>query len=1386
MEAINTFTDKIVSDLDNSLIKNDQWVFPTINIRVFNKDGKGFIASILPGDDLLFEVTRGYVVIGAQQYNGVLYLVCHDESTGKGEIGTYPYPNGTGFTDGYAPLANVYYQGGAYLSFQTTVFNFSLNNPVDIIIKESYDNSVDLYLCDYRNPNRVINSGFNQLGVFTYRNQILDTWFDGALNLIPVTVNDLTASIDIAKGGYLKPGNYWIYIRYLTGDYGTTNFIKEFGPFSILWGSTVKGQTGLQEKDWINDTENVTDKKITLTLTGLDTNYKYYQVAIMRYSSMQENAVATKDVYLIDKYYDVNTSLLTIYGNETEQTITFEEIVAPTNPYVVSRSQNQIEDHYLIANCKKVSVEYDRDDFIEFARSITIGCQHDATLIASYGSETDKYTSAYNIETGNSQIEFYQDPENVNLYLGYFKGQIYPFGIKFLFENGEWSQVFPCKGNYDNGATDPDGKGLFKFNTWLDAIGSGTVSQRYITRVTFDLTLAKTYMAQHPMSFANVVGFRFVRGERIDNLIGQGIVLRGFYGMSLPNYSGSDPYTSDGKYTFCTEKFDDGGDYTSGYDTSEAGIIPLFRGNMPTEFNGDIDGSGTADDVYYGRADENGIDSSWYQGSGNDTVLPSWTTYIGDSSLTKPYYHKHGVFIPDILFESDTFVPETTYLEPLFKFYDTGSGANMDAFLWWNTGEPGHCMRDYVLDMTESVCGTDPDAKITLHSSGGNEIECKEVSSVVIEKNQKKGKMNFTAWINDAGDDDEYGLVVQSKFVTRNIGICKYIGIEDTTTDKWLRNLYGLTYPSLSIVNIYKQANNDSFFQSAYESFEISSTVYNDISDTILLGSISDSYGLYKGDCFLNRTWFRQSRWYDMNKYGNTNGNGGFGSNILDDDSRYYQHGLMIGIMTECKYNTYLRNEVIGQDETDEEYIRYSYFPRCLANGITTREWVQLNAGQYLHEAFQINDGYNKTLSENTTVGYELTEPDREDVAPNRVYASVKHTAGSFIDGYRNIAIDSYRDYCIELGEIMRIMKIDDYPCLVHKYGISQIYLNERAIQNTTEQELTIATSVNFLSERKRTVAEFGTQHGLSVQQGNVGIYGIDYMKRIIWRIAKAQSYGGGFYLQAEDLVTSRLIQAQLKEILDWYSETPNIITQLPDTPYSGIGIVTGYDPEFKEVVFTFLLGFKVIGGVSGFRNDKTLIFDEMMNGFKGTYSFTESRYISFGSMLLSTNHTIALPESPGGSEWTCGNKIYKHNVPLIDEVDNYNTFKGIAATAKLSFIVNGVRDEQTAILSKIMKIFNSLDIECVNENFYRILYETQYQQGVYLFDPSSASFWLLPEYNHHKWHVPITNQTSSEEENYDEDSEMQGNWMKVTIEYKGKKDLEIKNVITDFTPINQ
>ena len=49
---------------------------------------------------------------------------------------------------------------GDLVDFSTKDLNFSINNPVDIEIQESYDGSVNLILNDDLNPPRLINSRF--------------------------------------------------------------------------------------------------------------------------------------------------------------------------------------------------------------------------------------------------------------------------------------------------------------------------------------------------------------------------------------------------------------------------------------------------------------------------------------------------------------------------------------------------------------------------------------------------------------------------------------------------------------------------------------------------------------------------------------------------------------------------------------------------------------------------------------------------------------------------------------------------------------------------------------------------------------------------------------------------------------------------------------------------------------------------------------------------------------------------------------------------------------------------------------------------------------------------------------------------------------------------
>ena len=1361
MKAVNTFTDKIVSDLDASVISPQQWVFPTVGVRIFNKDGKGLIASVVPGNKLLTEITSGFTPLGAKDENGIIYIVSYSEFSGQGEIGTYPSPTGSGFVSEYRPLQN-FNNGISIGDFRTTLFNFDFDHLVDILIKPSFDGSVDLYLCDFKNPNRTVNSGFNQLGEYNTRTYVPGS-FDGMIDQLPFSTKDIRtttgAGCFVDAGGYLKPGNYFIYLQYLTADYASTRYIKEIGPFTVGNGTTVRTQSGLQEKDWLHDFEQVTDKKIVLNLSSIDTNYSYIRIGIARYTAMQENAAYSKDTYQIDKYYSINgsTMRIDIYGNESEALLVFDTLIKPINDYNICKSHIQILNRYLGINWKRAPLVYDRDALKTFAQKITIGHFYNTTVYAEGFPTIDDY------ENNIIPIGGYKDPDNIYKYLGYFKNQIYPFGIQFEFDNGSYSEWFPVKGKNDpdiNGTY----KGLYRFPDWESACSiNGVVSQKYITGVQFDIIAAMTYFnGLSEDKFGSVIGFRFGRGERIDNLICQGVLIRGFYGVMIDITTDefATPILKD--MTFQSNQVsvpdpDTPGSTISmtGNEPTTASIMPLLSGNMPMVKNQD-------ENWYYGYSkDKMDIMFPAWASYKYCLTLPSREDYFGNNQAD--HFNKHGVFSPDILFGKEFIIPSNAFLEPLFHFHDNNFMYNYMKGI--GPGNGYNTPPEYALDLNESI------GYCTLNDKTQHMVQ-----AAFVDDGHYKGKYNFGSYLPGDGEHMAFNFN-EGAIRNRNIYTSRYVGVVDQTTGKQLQYLYGPSYhPKLkgySIVNIYRYENNDDFFNNARSSYNIASSFYAPISNRYSFEHTEVPIKIYKGDCFLQKTWFRQSRWKTMEHHGEGDdacGFSGYGSPFLATSCQWYQHGMMIGIVTENKYNSEMRNDILALDD-NEDYLGYTFYPKCLGNGINTLDWARQEGGAMLIESLQINDGYNHVLSDNITLGFDYTEPEHEDTKPNRTYISDEHISGAFFDGYRQIQIGSYRDYGIDSGPINDVVAILDYPALIHERGINQLYLNEKNVQQGESGDLIMGSSQNFLSDRIRKLASYGTQHKSSIIEGLNGVYGFDEIRRIYWRIDRKEGQGGGFYLNVDPISTSLLVQHWIKELLNSYSSEGDITHQLPDLPLKGTGIVGGYDPEFKEILMSFMFN------KDGQRYDKTLVFDEILNGFRGEYPFAEPLYFNLGNMLLSAHHYL-----DDAYQYKVDNKIARYNqITDADGLPNYNKFFGVQKTMQLSFIVNGLSQDPKENTSKLEKIFESMFIESRVYPLSRIIYETLYQHGIYIFQDAGEDFWMDAEYEGHKWHVPIVLQTSETGEQFDSDSEMNGIWMKVTIEYTGNKDLELKSIETNY-----
>ena len=91
----------------------------------------------------------------------------------------------TGFEDVYKPLPSIYAGlGGGVVplttytiikGFRTKEFDFDIDRIIYPLSKSSNDNTVNIYMCDGENPNRVVNNCFNEEGVI-----IKDRLYKGA------------------------------------------------------------------------------------------------------------------------------------------------------------------------------------------------------------------------------------------------------------------------------------------------------------------------------------------------------------------------------------------------------------------------------------------------------------------------------------------------------------------------------------------------------------------------------------------------------------------------------------------------------------------------------------------------------------------------------------------------------------------------------------------------------------------------------------------------------------------------------------------------------------------------------------------------------------------------------------------------------------------------------------------------------------------------------------------------------------------------------------------------------------------------------------------------------------------------------------------------------
>ena len=259
-----------------------------------------------------------------------------------------------------------------------------------------------------------------------------ETWDSARFNL-QKTYQSIPNFSDIEildNGGILEPGSYNFAVQYVDEDLNPTEWITTSNIVKIYNDNTSKNFREINgsinsDTDYINFGK--TSKAIKIVLSNLDFNFLYYRIAVIESNNgsgnvsrvvLTETIPTSKDFYI----YTGNNGLTTIAEEEISQ---FSDIIHRAN------SIEQIENRLLLAN--------------------TQGKQADFCSLQKYASRIKadcitKRVVLNNINDPGSPKNPIQDFGNT----GYMPGEIYSFGISYIFEDGTTSPVYHIPGKNPN------------------------------------------------------------------------------------------------------------------------------------------------------------------------------------------------------------------------------------------------------------------------------------------------------------------------------------------------------------------------------------------------------------------------------------------------------------------------------------------------------------------------------------------------------------------------------------------------------------------------------------------------------------------------------------------------------------------------------------------------------------------------------------------------------------------------------------------------------------------------------------------------------------------------------------------------------------------------
>lgn len=239
-------------------------------------------------------------------------------------------------------------------------------------------------------------------------------------DLIPIV-----DSITVENGGNLIPGSYNFSIQLLDENLNPTEWITTTETIIIYNDNTDKNFSEVRGSTSVELSYQIfgkTSKAIKLTLSNLDDNYPFYRIAIIESNNGNGQINAVK----FSQEISISSNTFTYDGNNFQSDGIIEEIQAFETIIEKAEHIEQIENRLILANTKGKEINY--CDLQSYASKIKADVIY-KTIILDKVSESNPKSPTMHFDG-----------------IGYMPGEIYSFGIVYIFKDKTTSPVYHIPG----------------------------------------------------------------------------------------------------------------------------------------------------------------------------------------------------------------------------------------------------------------------------------------------------------------------------------------------------------------------------------------------------------------------------------------------------------------------------------------------------------------------------------------------------------------------------------------------------------------------------------------------------------------------------------------------------------------------------------------------------------------------------------------------------------------------------------------------------------------------------------------------------------------------------------------------------------------------------